>query len=256
MQKHIIRVDSSKCVGCGLCRKDCPENNIAISGKKAVISTQDCMKCGHCVAVCPKAAISMTGYQEKPQELKGVMHLEPEQLLNALRTRRSIRHFKKQVIEPEILNQIIEAGRVTPTAKNAQDVSYIVLGEKKGQMERIAVSFFRKLMPLASLVYPAAKRVAIDDDFFFKKAPSAIVILSKNEIDGSLAASNMALMAEAYGLGVLYSGFFTMAANHCGSLRRALGIKKNRAVTTLVLGYPNITYHRTPQREAAVVKCL
>ena len=56
------------------------------------------------------------------------------------------------------------------------------------------------------------RRTTIDDHFFFKKAPAAIVVVSRDKIDGALAAANMALMAEACGLGVLYSGFFCMAA--------------------------------------------
>ena len=54
----------------------------------------------------------------------------------------------------------------------------------------------------------------ITDDFFFFEAPIAIVIASKDPINGALAAQNMEFVAEANGLGVLYSGFFSMAANH------------------------------------------
>ena len=97
----------------------------------------------------------------------------------------------------------------------------------------------------------------IDDHFFFKKAPVVILILSQDKVDGALAASNMELMAEACDLGVLYSGFFTIVANISRTLRRKLDLKrKDRVVTTLVLGYPNVTYHRTAQRETASVRLL
>ena len=94
----------------------------------------------------------------------------------------------------------------------------------------------------------------IDDDFFFKGAPLVISILSKDKVSASLAASNMALMAESCGLGVLYSGFFTVAANHSLALRKTLNLKdKANIVTTLVLGYPNVSYHRTVQKRPALV---
>lgn len=230
-------------------------NNIAIDNQKAFIKTQNCIKCGHCVAICPKFAVSMSGFEDAPVEIKKTTVLNPAHLLEALRSRRSIRHFKNRPVEPEILKQIIEAGRLTPTAENAQNVSYIVLQNEKKQYEKIAVRFFKRLLPLARLIDPTAKNIIIDDHFLFKKAPAAILVLSKNKINGALAASNMALMAEAHGLGVLYSGFFTIAANYSLTLHKELCLKQ-KVVTTLVLGYPNVTYHRTAQKEAAVVQYL
>lgn len=73
--------------------------------------------------------------------------------------------------------------------------------------EQIAVRFAKRLLPVVKLMSPTARNAVIDDHFFFKNAPAAIVVVSKDEINASLAASNMELMAEALGLGVLYSGF-------------------------------------------------
>lgn len=256
MGEHIICVDTKKCIGCGLCQQDCPENNIAVNNK-AVIKEQTCMKCGHCVAICPKAAVSITGFDAPSIEIESPAQLNPQQLLDALCTRRSIRQFKDQPVPPEVIAQIIEAGRLTPTAKNAQDLSYVVLTGGIERCEKIAVRLFKRLMPAVKLVNPAAKKVAIDEHFFFKKAPAAILILSKDKVSGSLAASNMALMAEASGLGVLFSGFFTIAANHSKKLRKELHLKHgHKVVTTLVLGCSNVVYHRTAQREAAVVRYM
>lgn len=257
MKEHRIEVDTAKCIGCGMCRRDCPASNISITNKKAVIESQACIKCGHCVAVCPKAAVSMTGFDEPPMEFKKPTVLDPQQLLDAIRTRRTIRQFKNQPVAPEVIAQIIEAGRLTPSGENAQDVSYIELKDHIERYEKMAVRFFRRLLPFARLVNPMAKNKEIDDHFFFNKAPAVIVIVAKDEINGALAASNMALMAEANGLGVLYSGFFCMAANMSRSLRKALGLKrKNRVIATLVLGYSGVTYHRTAQKETAKIRFL
>lgn len=257
MKEHRIQVDLAKCIGCGMCRKDCPADNISITDKKAVIKSQVCIKCGHCVAVCPKAAVSMTGFLEPAVEINKAVILEPQQLMDALRTRRSIRQFKKRPLAPEVIARIIEAGRLTPSAKNAQDVSYIVLKDNIERYEKMAVKLFKRLLPLARLVSSMAKNKEIDDHFFFHEAPAVIMIVSGDKISGALAASNMALMAEANGLGVLYSGFFTMAANMSLSLRRSLNLnRKNKVVETLVLGYPDVRYHRTVQKEAAKVRFL
>lgn len=257
MREHRIRVDVEKCIGCGLCRKDCPAGNILLPDKKAVILSQNCIKCGHCVAICPKAAVSMTGFDDAPVEIKEPVTLDPQQLEEAIRTRRSIRHFTARPVKGEAIRRIIEAGRLTPTGGNAQEISYLVLKNGLPRFEKIAVRFFRMLFPLAKLLNPAVKNAVIDEHFFFKKAPAAILVLSKNQVDGALAASNMELMAEACGLGVLYSGFFSMAANFFPPLRKALGLKRgDKVVTTLVLGYSAVNYRRTAQKEKAAVRIL
>lgn len=202
-KEHIIEVNKELCIGCALCKKDCPVNNIEMKDKKSVIKNQECIKCGHCVAICPKKAITMTGFDEEPIELAKQPTVDPDELLMAIKTRRTIRKFKNKEIPAEVVKQIIEAGRFTPSAKNAQDVSYIVLGENKGKYEEFAVKLFRRIKPIVSLWMKDAKEVTIDDNFFFKKAPIAIMVVTKDKVSGSLAASNMALMAESFGLGVL-----------------------------------------------------
>lgn len=255
MKEHNIKINPSKCIGCGLCQKDCPAGNIHLSNKKAVIKNQSCIKCGHCVAICPKAAVTISGYSEPPTELDTQTTLDPSKLLLSLKSRRSIRQFTSQKISKDILEEMIQTGRFTPTAKNANSVSYLVLQKEISQMESMAVQFFKKILPIAKHLYPAAKGITIDQHFFFKGASTAIVILSKDKVSASLAASNMALMAESHGLGVLYSGFFSMAANMSGSLGKKLGVKgKNKVVTTLVLGYPSVRYCRTTQKEDARVE--
>ncbi|MGX4599108.1 nitroreductase family protein [Faecalimicrobium sp. JNUCC 81] len=256
-EQHIIEVNKDICIGCGLCKNDCPVNNIVIKDKKSVIKNQDCIKCGHCVAICPTKAITMTGFDEPPIEFTKQTTLDPNELLMAIKSRRTIRKFKNKEVPSEIIEQIIEAGRFTPSAKNAQDVSYIVLGEDKSKYEEIAVKFFRRIKPIVSLWMKDAKEVTIDDNFFFKKAPIAIIVVTKDKISGSLAASNMSLMAESFGLGVLYSGFFTSVVNNSPKLRKLLNLKsKGYVLTTLVLGYPDVKYRRTAQKETANVRYL
>lgn len=256
-KQHIIEVNKDLCIGCSLCKNDCPVNNITIKDKKSVIKNQDCIKCGHCAAICPTGAITLTGFDEEPIEYSKQPTLNPDELLMAIKSRRTIRKFKNKKVSEEIIKQIIEAGRFTPSAKNTQDVSYIVLDNNKDKYEKTAVKFFRKIKPIISLFMKSAKEVEIDDDFFCKKAPIAIMVVTKDKISGSLAASNMALMAESFGLGVLYSGFFTVVANRSSKLKKELNLKHNdNVVTTLVIGYPDVKYRRSAQKETANVRYL
>ena len=166
--QHKIEVNKDLCIGCELCKNDCPVNNIIIENKKSVIKNQDCLMCGHCVAICPKEAITLTGFDEPPIELTNKPILDQDELLMAIKSRRSIRKFKDKEVSSEIVNQIIEAGRYTPSAKNSQDVSYIVLDNKKGMYEEVAVKFFRKIKPIANIAVKHSKELSIDDNFYIK----------------------------------------------------------------------------------------
>lgn len=257
MDQHRVIIDTSKCVGCGKCAKVCAAHNIAMNHKKANILLEDCIKCGQCTAVCPKKAITITGYDAQPVEKQGDTRLNPEEVLDVIRFRRSVRQFKPDEIPREVIRQILEAGRLTHTAKNLQDVSFVVLDRERNRIEQMAVRVFRKVKPFADLVSPMAKNNKIDEHFFFFNAPIAIVILAKDKTNGILAAQNMEFVAEANGLGVLYSGFFTMAANASHKIKRALKIPKGKkAAMTLVLGYPNVRFLRSAQRKKLEVRYM
>ncbi len=254
MKPNGIIIDTEKCVGCGLCGKVCAAHNIRIDNETAATVMDRCIMCGQCSAVCPKKAISVSGGGSGQIEKTEDPRLDPDSVLNAIRFRRSIRSFQETEIPKEIIQQILEAGRFTHTAKNMQDVSFVVLDREKDRIEKMAVDLFKKIKPLADLFSPMAKNNKIDKHFFFFKAPAVIVILAKDKVNGILAAQNMEFVAEAHGLGVLYSGFFTSAANASRKIKKAIAVPKEKKVAmTLVLGYPNVKFLRsTPHKELDV----
>lgn len=257
MNHQNIMIDADKCIGCGMCAKVCVAHNIAIKKKKAEIVLEDCLMCGQCTAICPKKAISISGYETEQIDKGDDIRLNPDDILEVIRFRRTIREFKRKEISNEILEQILEAGRLTHTAKNMQDVSFVVLNKEKHRVEQMAVCLFRKMKPLANLLSPMARNNKIDDHFFFFHAPIAIVILAKDKTNGILAAQNMEFVAEAHGLGVLYSGYFTMAANASHKIKKAIKVPKGKKVAmTLVLGYPNVKFLRSVQRKELDVKYM
>lgn len=252
MSKVII--DKEKCIGCGLCAKDCVGFDITIENKKAVAHGASCIKCGHCEAICPNKAVTLEGYEDSIEDFSEQVRLDPKQLLDAIKTRRTCRQFTAEPVSQEIINMIIEAGRLAPTGTNAQGTSYVILNKKKAECEATAVKMFKKVLGIGKVILPMLKNMNIDDNFFFKKAPLVIVVLGKDKVSASLAAENMAFMAEANGLGVLFSGFFTTCFSLSKKIRKIAGIKgKVYPVTTLVIGYPVAKYHRTVHRKAANV---
>lgn len=52
-------VDPARCVGCGMCVKQCPAQVFTLEGRRAVAARPAfCLQCRHCVEKCPRSAIS------------------------------------------------------------------------------------------------------------------------------------------------------------------------------------------------------
>jgi Fe-S-cluster-containing hydrogenase component 2 len=58
--RKIVRIDESRCDGCGLCVTPCAEAAIEIvDGKARVVREELCDGAGFCLAVCPSGALSI-----------------------------------------------------------------------------------------------------------------------------------------------------------------------------------------------------
>ncbi|MFA5168895.1 MAG: 4Fe-4S binding protein [Candidatus Omnitrophota bacterium] len=78
-----ITFDSSKCIGCKMCVRDCPANAIAVNKVdekryEAVFDLRRCIYCGQCVDSCLKKALAASAEFELAQldknKLKVVFH--------------------------------------------------------------------------------------------------------------------------------------------------------------------------------------
>ena len=111
-------------------------------------------------------------------------------LLETMKTRRSIRKFKGEPIPKDILEQIIEAGTYAATGMNMQS-PIIVAGKNKEIRDE-----FSKWN---------AEIMGKDIDPFYG-APVVLIVLAKKErptavYDGSLVMGNLMLMAHELGIG-------------------------------------------------------
>ncbi len=55
-----VKIDPAKCIGCGICARNCPTKNIRIENGKAVASSK-CTMCYRCINHCPKQAMTLLG---------------------------------------------------------------------------------------------------------------------------------------------------------------------------------------------------
>ena len=261
-QKIEILIDSDKCTGCGSCAGDCRRNALKIENEKAVVIKSDCLKCGHCLAICPANAVKLNGYDDEIIDMpKKNVFLNERDLMTHLKFRRSIREYKNIPVEKEKLDKIIEAGRISPTASNSQNVRYIVLQNDVEAIEDEGFAMYKTQRELSETIsnymkipvetlYKKLKR-----GFLFHKAPVVILVISPSDINACLAAMNMELMAETLGLGVVYVGLFTRPANKNKSFRESLGITEDENIAVcMALGYPNVQYLRSvPRKQANVI---
>ncbi|MBR3817443.1 MAG: nitroreductase family protein [Clostridia bacterium] len=252
--KSVI-INEKLCIGCEKCVKDCVSEKLSLKNGKAQYNAERCILCGHCYAICPVNAVTLTKYGEINEEKVSPHHIiDSDNLLSFMKSRRSIRRFTKERVSEEDIAKILEAGRYCPTGTNAQDFSFTVITDSLADLEKDAVSIFRKAQKIGGKLSAYIRNSTIDDNFFFKGAPLVIVVNGKGKTSSCLASSYMELMAESLGLGVLYSGFFIAAAKLMPKISKKLPTPDGHdPVTCLVIGHPDVKYERIPPRNEAEI---
>lgn len=274
----MFTIDKSLCIGCGACVNDCPTRNIVIGNDGlASLRNKRCISCGHCIAVCPVSAFSCDEYDmnEVIEYDKDSFSIEPDNLLNTIKFRRSVRHYTDEVVTKEQIEQIIEAGRFTASGENRQQTHYMVFqNESINELKEIIFNglkqsgeaYFAKdpseqdedgLMTAKLNIALYRKFVADKEknDPLFFHAKNIIMMYSNDnyddKIDVAIAASNLELMANAMGLGACFIGFATSIFDDIPEIAHAVGIPVGMSVTSiLTVGYPDVKYYRTVPRKA------
>lgn len=55
-----LKIDESRCDGCGICMTVCPHASLAVENRKAYVRDLDaCMECGACARNCAAGAITV-----------------------------------------------------------------------------------------------------------------------------------------------------------------------------------------------------
>jgi len=286
-----ILIDRELCTLCGICIPVCVRQVLREeNGEVKVTDETQCILCGHCKAVCPEDALQIPALDsEEFEPIPGKEDLPgAEELMALFRSRRSSRIFRKDSVEKEKLEMLIQAGRFAPTGGNLQPVRYVVIHTPR-KLAEIRDMTLETLLHQADRIERAVKRhgetgealslteqlrqsyitrwrempglLKQGDDRLFYHAPAFIAchvnpaISSSAEVDACLAAMQMVLMAETLGLGTCFCGFFVFAAEQSLELRRALGIPQEHKVpVSFMVGYPDVNFRRTVSREPARVK--
>lgn len=168
----------------------------------------------------------------------------PNEMLNIIRSRRSIRRYTSLSVKEEDIRAIMDAAIYAPSANNSQAWHFsVVCG--KGMLAKVRAVMTQNM--LASGVTRMVERASVPGFVPFYSAP-VLIILSADpaykyaHIDCGIAVQTIALAAESLGLGscIMASSELLFAADSDGSLARELSIPEGyRHVVSICLGYKN-----------------
>jgi nitroreductase len=156
-------------------------------------------------------------------------------VMEAIKTRRSIRKYSDRPIEEEKLRLVLEAARLAPSAANGQNWRFIVV-RNKDTIQRL--------------------KEAANGQTSVGEAPAVIVacatsrrVMTCNQptdtVDCSIAMSYMILEAHELGLGTCWLGHF-----HADKGKAALGIPDAVSVIAMTpIGYPAEAPVQTPRKD-------
>ncbi|MFA4016373.1 MAG: hypothetical protein RUDDFDWM_001476 [Candidatus Fervidibacterota bacterium] len=140
--------------------------------------------------------------------------------IEAIKTRRSVRAFKSEPVQREVIEDIIDCARLAPTAMNMQPWEFIVVTDPEMR-----------------------KRIADETDYgkFIAQAPVCIAVFCKDVKyyleDGCAATQNILLAAHAHGLGACWvAGDKKPYAERIAKL---LGVPSGyKLISLIAVGYP------------------
>lgn len=118
-----------------------------------------------------------------------------DDILEIIKSRRSIRNYKKEKIKDEDILKILEAGRWAPSASNNQPWRFIVV----------------KNQELIKKIGDACKILTINS--FVENSPLIVIIYSEKkhrwvDLDCGMCAQNMMLEAHSLGIGSCFIGAY------------------------------------------------
>lgn len=169
------------------------------------------------------------------------------EVLKAIRNRRSIRSYKEEQISEIQLQTILEAGIQAPSANNLQPWHFTVV-QDRGLIDFISDQSKEVMLKSDNETIVQIGKSPLN---IFYKAPTLIIVSGKEEdssslVDCSAAIENMLIAVEAIGLGAVWVGFvkFFFALNdEVKKLKLPDGYKPFYAVA---IGYKNMSADSGP----------
>lgn len=146
------------------------------------------------------------------------------EFLELAKKRYSCRSFSDKLVPEDVLNKILEAGRVAPTARNRQPQKLYVIKSKE---------VLEKIDTVTKCRYNAPIVIAIGYDHEVVSPIPGNEAKNFGEIDNAIVITQMILQAEELGVQSCWVGAF----DH-GDAEKVLGLPANIELTALLpIGY-------------------
>lgn len=265
---ELLSVDQEKCKRDGICAAVCPAGIIEFKIKEAFPTMIEgghelCIRCGHCVAVCPHGAMSHEAMNttECPP-VRDELNLQPDQVEQFLRSRRSIRTYKKKQVDRDVLTKLIELASFAPSGHNTRPVNWLVIYDSD-KVQRLAgivaewmASLIKEGSPLAAALHMDHVVAAWEagKDRICRGAPHVLIAHAPKDERTAPAACTIALTylelaTPAFGLGACWAGYFNAAANFWPPMAEALDLPEGHvSFGAMMVGQPQFKYPRLPLR--------
>ena len=259
MQNARFSVDKEKCIGCGMCLNVCPGNMMGgdvlrmedghpFMVDQSNFGWQGCWRCQHCLAACPQGAISILGVDpadvtEKPD---AVIREELPKLVNY---RRTCRAFRKNEVDPAVIDEILSAVSAVPTGGNNQRLEFSVVYTRDA-MRQLHKAVFGDAKQMSLFENPdeddlSGLRIYDAPHLFIAHTEVGPRFRDGDYVEISLATAYFELLANAYGLGTVISTYSAELLKGEKAAREILHIPENHVFTTVVgFGYPKYPYAR------------
>jgi nitroreductase len=162
----------------------------------------------------------------------------------AIRTRQSVRRYRPDPVPDDVLNRVLDAMRLAPSAGNLQPWRFIVVKDAAVREQVAQASNGQDWMAQAPIIIAACG--------WEDRAYSAMGgYWNALPVDVSIAFDHLTLAAAAEGLGTCWIGSFTE-----DEVRRLLGIPEDVTVIALTpLGYHDVEPAAKTRKELAEIVC-
>jgi len=148
-------------------------------------------------------------------------------VLKAIKNRFSVRAFENRIIDKDILDDILEAARLAPSARNLQSWKFVIINDNEKRVKLTDICKGQKFAADAPVTIAVC---ATNLDYRMTCGHQASVI------DAAIAAEHIVLQAAEYGIGSCWIGAF-----HQEMICELLEVPEDYSVVALLpLGYPAI----------------
>ena len=168
-----------------------------------------------------------------------------KEMLELIKRRQSDRSYSDKAVEKDKLERIIEAGRMAPSASNAQPWKFVIVDDPE-LLSQIAVAASAKLLGMNSFVGQAPLQIVVvrEKANLSSRIGAAVKDKDYSLIDIGIASENICLQAAAEELGSCMIGWFDEKM-----VRKILHIPASKRVELIItIGYP-AKEHREKKRK-------